>query len=84
MYAIMERAGETASVSLSASLQPSFMPLSLAQRLTLSTPLSLLTLLHTEPRFRPQQYIDVPLRQLISSSGCVNALHPRGESVHRH
>lgn len=84
MYAIMERAGETASVSLSTSLQPSFMPLSLAQRLTLSTPLSLLTLLHTEPCFRPQQYIDMPLRQLINSSGCVNGLHARGESVHRH
>uniref|UniRef100_A0A672ZP75 Adhesion G protein-coupled receptor L1a n=1 Tax=Sphaeramia orbicularis TaxID=375764 RepID=A0A672ZP75_9TELE len=39
---------ETVSVSLSTSLQPTFMPLSLAQRLTLSALLSLLTLPHTE------------------------------------
>lgn len=80
-YAVVERAGETASVSLSASLQPSFMPLSLAQRLTLSTPLSLLTLLHTESRCWPQHYIDRPLRQLINSSGCANGVHKRGEDV---
>lgn len=78
-YAVMERAGEAMSVSLSTSLQASFMPLSLAQWLTLSTPLSLLTLLHTEP----QQYIDMPLRQLITSSGCGNGVHTRVENAYR-
>lgn len=75
---------ETASVSLSASLQPSFMPLSLAQRLTLSTPLSLLTPLLTEPRCWPQQYINMPLRRLIISTVCANVVHTRGEGMHGH
>uniref|UniRef100_A0A8C9ZPX0 Adhesion G protein-coupled receptor L1 n=1 Tax=Sander lucioperca TaxID=283035 RepID=A0A8C9ZPX0_SANLU len=60
------------------------MPLSLAQRLTLSTPLSLLTLLHTEPCCWPQQCIDLPLRWLINSSWCANGVHTRGEGVHIH
>lgn len=83
-YAVMERAGGTASVSLSTSVQPSFMLLSLARRLTLSTPLSLLTLLHTEPCWLPQQYNDMLLRLLINSRGSANGVHPISEGVHRH
>lgn len=75
---------DSRSVSLSTSLQPSFMPLSLAQRLTLRTPLSSLTLLHTGPRFWPQQYIDLLLRRLINISRCANAVHPRGGGVYIH
>ncbi|KAI9539352.1 hypothetical protein NQZ68_005432 [Dissostichus eleginoides] len=59
---------ERQQVSLSASSQPSSMPLSLAQRLTPSTPLSLLTLPHIEPRCWPRQCIDFPLRRLINST----------------
>ncbi|CAB1449740.1 unnamed protein product [Pleuronectes platessa] len=56
------------------------MPLSLAQRLTLSTLLSLLTLLHKEPCCWPQQYSDMPLRWLINSSGCANGVRPEALS----
>lgn len=48
--------------SLCASLQSSFMSLSLAQWFTSGPPLSLLTLLHTELCCCPQQHIDMLLR----------------------
>lgn len=76
MYAAMERIGETASVSPSASIRHSFMPLSLAQRLTRSTLLSLPTPLHKEPRCWPQQHIDMLFRRLINSSGCAMVSAP--------
>ena len=66
---------ERRRVSLSAPLlSPLSCPLRLAQRLTLSTLLSLLTLLHKEPCCWPQQYSDMPLRWLINSSGCANGV----------
>lgn len=78
--AVIQRAEETTSVSLGTSLQPSFMPLSLAQRLTPSTSLSLPTLLLTEP----QQRIDIPLRGLNTSDEYANGVQSKGESLQRH